>query len=104
MLTADENIVDIQFSVQYKVKDPVAWVFNNSDQVETVRGSAETAMRELVGRSKLDALLAEAVTSWPARPSARSSRWPNATSWAPNCRRDDPVAVRPRPGGGRAIN
>jgi membrane protease subunit HflK len=57
MLTADENIVDVQFSVQYKVKDPVAWVFNNSDQVDTVRGSAETAMRELVGRGKMDALL-----------------------------------------------
>jgi membrane protease subunit HflK len=59
MLTADENIVDVQFSVQYKVKDPVAWVFNNRDQVETVRDSAETAMRELVGRSKMDALLFE---------------------------------------------
>jgi len=59
MLTADENIVDVQFSVQYKVKDPVAWVFNNSDQVETVRDSAETAVRELVGRSKMDALLSE---------------------------------------------
>jgi membrane protease subunit HflK len=59
MLTADENIVDVQFSVQYKVKDPVAWVFNNRDQVDTVRGSAETAMRELVGRSKMDALLFE---------------------------------------------
>jgi membrane protease subunit HflK len=59
MLTADENIVDVQFSVQYKVKDPVAWVFNNSDQVDTVRSSAETAVRELVGRSKLDPLLFE---------------------------------------------
>jgi membrane protease subunit HflK len=57
MLTADENIVDVQFSVQYKVKEPVAWVFNNRDQVETVRDSAETAVRELVGRSKMDALL-----------------------------------------------
>ncbi len=59
MLTADENIVDVQFSVQYRIKDPVAWVFNNSDQVETVRDSAETAVRELVGRSKMDALLLE---------------------------------------------
>jgi membrane protease subunit HflK len=57
MLTADENIVDVQFSVQYKVKDPVAWVFGNRDQVDTVRASAETAMRELIGRSKMDALL-----------------------------------------------
>jgi membrane protease subunit HflK len=59
MLTADENIVDVQFSVQYKIKDPVAWVFNNINQVDTVRGSAETAMRELVGRGKMDALLSE---------------------------------------------
>jgi membrane protease subunit HflK len=57
MLTADENIVDVQFSVQYKIKDPVAWAFNNSDQTETVRDAAETAMRELVGRGKLDGLL-----------------------------------------------
>jgi membrane protease subunit HflK len=59
MLTDDENIVDIQFSVQYKVKDPVAWLFNNSEQVETVRDSAETVMRELVGKSKMDYLLYE---------------------------------------------
>ncbi|ALK98201.1 membrane protein [Massilia sp. WF1] len=59
MLTADENIVDVQFSVQYKIKDPVAWVFNNREQVETVRDAAETVVRELVGRAKMDALLAE---------------------------------------------
>jgi membrane protease subunit HflK len=59
MLTADENIVDLQFSVQYKVKDPVAWVFNNREPVDTVRGAAETAVRELVGRSTMDALLFE---------------------------------------------
>jgi membrane protease subunit HflK len=59
MLTADENIVDIQFSVQYKITDPVAWVFNNREQVETVRDAAETAVRELVGRHKMDALLSE---------------------------------------------
>jgi len=59
MLTADENIVDVQLSVQYKVVDPVAWVFNNRDPVETVRDAAETAARELVGRGKMDALLAE---------------------------------------------
>jgi membrane protease subunit HflK len=59
MLTADENIVDVQFSVQYKITDPVAWVFNNREQVETVRDAAETAVRELVGRNKMDALLSE---------------------------------------------
>jgi len=60
MLTGDENIVDVQFSVQYKIKDPVAWLFNNREQVETVRDAAETVVRELVGASKMDALLSPA--------------------------------------------
>lgn len=59
MLTGDENIVDIQYAVQYKIKDPVAWAFNNRDQVETVRDAAETTVRELVGKSKMDALLVD---------------------------------------------
>jgi membrane protease subunit HflK len=57
MLTGDENIIDVQFSVQYKIKDPVAWVFNNRDQVETIRDSAETVVRELVGQNKMDTVL-----------------------------------------------
>ncbi|MFL6674124.1 MAG: FtsH protease activity modulator HflK [Massilia sp.] len=59
MLTDDENIIDIQFAVQYKLKDPVAWVFNNLDQDETVRQIAETAIREVVGKSKMDFVLYE---------------------------------------------
>jgi membrane protease subunit HflK len=57
MLTDDENIVDIQFAVQYKLKDPVAWVFNNRDQDESIRQIAESAVREIVGRSKMDFVL-----------------------------------------------
>jgi membrane protease subunit HflK len=59
MLTDDENIIDIQFAVQYTIKDPVAWLFNNRDRDETVRQVAETAIREVVGRSKMDAVLYE---------------------------------------------
>jgi len=59
MLTADQNIVDVQFSVQYKIKDPVAWLFNNREQVETVRDAAETAVRELVGQNSMDTLLGQ---------------------------------------------
>jgi len=59
MLTGDQNIVDVQFSVQYKITNPVAWVFNNRDQVETVRDAAETVVRELVGKARLDAVLQE---------------------------------------------
>ncbi|MES2740566.1 MAG: FtsH protease activity modulator HflK [Pseudomonadota bacterium] len=59
MLTDDENIIDIQFAVQYKLKDPVAWLFNNRDQEDTLRQVAETSIREIVGRSKMDFVLYE---------------------------------------------
>jgi membrane protease subunit HflK len=59
MLTDDENIIDIQFAVQYTLKDPVAWAYNNRDQEETVHQVAETAIREVVGRSKMDSVLYE---------------------------------------------
>jgi modulator of FtsH protease HflK len=59
MLTGDENIVDVQFSVQYRIKDPVAWAFNNRDQVQTIRASAETVVRELVAQNRMETLLYE---------------------------------------------
>ncbi|HEX8612118.1 MAG TPA: FtsH protease activity modulator HflK [Telluria sp.] len=57
MLTDDENIIDIQFAVQYTLKDPKAWLFNNLETDETVRQVAETAIREVVGKSKMDYVL-----------------------------------------------
>lgn len=59
MLTDDENIIDIQFAVQYRLKDASAWVFSNRDQEETVKQVAETAIREVVGKSKMDFVLYE---------------------------------------------
>ena len=59
MLTDDENIIDIQFAVQYRLKDASAWVFNNRDQEESVKQVAETAIREVVGKSKMDFVLYE---------------------------------------------
>jgi membrane protease subunit HflK len=59
MLTEDQNIVDIQFAVQYKLKDAADWLFNNRDQDETVKQVAETAIREIVGKSKMDFVLYE---------------------------------------------
>jgi membrane protease subunit HflK len=59
MLTDDENIIDIKFAVQYTLKDPVAWLFNNRDQDDSVRQIAETAIREVVGRNKMDFVLYE---------------------------------------------
>jgi membrane protease subunit HflK len=59
MLTDDENIVDIQFAVQYFLKDPAEYLFNNRNPDENVRQAAETAIREVVGRSKMDYVLYE---------------------------------------------
>ncbi|MES2900133.1 MAG: FtsH protease activity modulator HflK [Pseudomonadota bacterium] len=59
MLTDDENIIDIQFAVQYTLSDPVAWLFNNRETSETVRQVAESAIREIVGKSKMDFVLYE---------------------------------------------
>ena len=59
MLTEDENIIDIQFAVQYTLKSASEWLFNNRDQEETVRQVAETSIREVVGKSKMDFVLYE---------------------------------------------
>ena len=59
MLTDDENIVNIQFAVQYILKDPVEYLFNNRHPDEAVVSAAETAVREIVGKSKMDFVLYE---------------------------------------------
>ncbi|WP_197387678.1 FtsH protease activity modulator HflK [Ralstonia pseudosolanacearum] len=63
MLTQDENIVDVRFSVQYNIADPVEYLFyNRTDQrgdEELVTQAAETSVREIVGRNKMDAVLYE---------------------------------------------
>lgn len=59
MLTDDENIVDVQFAVQYTIKDPEAFLFNNRNPEEAVRQAAETAIREVIGRSRMDFVLYE---------------------------------------------
>lgn len=59
MLTDDENIIDIQFAVQYTLKNPVAWITSNTNPEETVMQVAETSIREIVGKSKMDFVLYE---------------------------------------------
>lgn len=54
MLTHDENIVDIQFAVQYKVSNVKDYVFNVRDPDTTLRQVTETAMREVVGKNDMD--------------------------------------------------
>lgn len=59
MLTSDKNIIDMQFAIQYSLKDPAKWVFNYGDQEDTIRQVAESAIREVVGKTRMDALLYE---------------------------------------------
>ncbi len=59
MLTDDENIIDIQFAVQFKLSDAAKWLYNNRDQEEMIRQVAETSIREVVGKSKMDFVLYE---------------------------------------------
>ncbi|HKC44278.1 MAG TPA: FtsH protease activity modulator HflK, partial [Burkholderiales bacterium] len=59
MLTDDENIVDIQFAVQYTIKDPEDYLFNVRRPDETVLQVAESAFREIVGKSSMDFVLYE---------------------------------------------
>jgi membrane protease subunit HflK len=59
MLTDDENIVDLQFAVQFVVTDARAWLFNNRRPEEVAMQTAEASMREIIGKSKMDAILYE---------------------------------------------
>ena len=59
MLTGDENIIDLQFAVQYNLKSVEDFLFNNRSVESSVRGAAETAIREVVGKSDMDFVLYE---------------------------------------------
>ena len=57
MLTNDLNIVNIQFAVQYLLKNEQEYLFNNRNPDEAVKQAAETAIREMVGKSNIDDVL-----------------------------------------------
>uniref|UniRef100_UPI004047C7CE FtsH protease activity modulator HflK n=1 Tax=Polynucleobacter sp. TaxID=2029855 RepID=UPI004047C7CE len=59
MLTEDENIIDVRFAVQYRLKDATDYLFNDRDPDAAVVLAAETAVREIVARSKMDTVLYE---------------------------------------------
>ena len=63
MLTGDENIVNIDFSVFWLIKDAGKFLFKIQSPVETVKAAAETAMREVVAKSRLQPILTEGRSS-----------------------------------------
>ena len=59
MLTADENIVEVKFAVQYRLSDARAYLFESKDPAAAVVQAAEAAVREVVGKMTMDAALSE---------------------------------------------
>ncbi|MFP4392015.1 MAG: FtsH protease activity modulator HflK [Desulfohalobiaceae bacterium] len=60
MLTGDENIVDVRFIVQYRIKEAKNYLFNISSPEKTVKDAAEAAMRDVVGKNKINPILTTA--------------------------------------------
>jgi membrane protease subunit HflK len=67
MLTDDENIVDVQFAIQYTLKSPEDFLFNNRNPEDNVLQAAETSIREVVGKSKMDFVLNQGRSEVAAR-------------------------------------
>ena len=67
MLTDDENIVDVQFAIQYTLKGPEDYLFNNRNPDDNVLQAAETSIREIVGKSKMDFVLNQGRSEIAAR-------------------------------------
>jgi membrane protease subunit HflK len=59
MLTQDENIVDLTLTIQYKVQDPADYRFQDWNPDQTIKDATETALREVIGKSRLDTIITE---------------------------------------------
>ncbi|WP_298932229.1 FtsH protease activity modulator HflK, partial [uncultured Ramlibacter sp.] len=59
MLTEDENVVEIKFAVQYRLSDARAWLFESKNPQDAITQAAETAVREVIGKMKMDNALGE---------------------------------------------
>jgi membrane protease subunit HflK len=59
MLTGDENIVDINYSVFWTIKDASKYLFNIQEPIGTIKAVAETAMREIIARKKIQVVLTQ---------------------------------------------
>ncbi len=59
MLTQDENIVDVEVAVQWQISDPADFIFNVLNPDETLRQVAESSVRRVIGKNKLDFVLTE---------------------------------------------
>ncbi len=67
MLTRDENIVDIELTIQYRIQDAADYLFQDSNPEKTIRDATETAVRETIGQSDLDFIMTEGRSSIAGR-------------------------------------
>ncbi|MBO4440306.1 MAG: FtsH protease activity modulator HflK [Spirochaetaceae bacterium] len=59
MLTGDLNIVDVEWSIQYRIVDPVAWLFNVQERKQTIRDISQSVVNTLVGDRAFDTMESE---------------------------------------------
>ena len=59
MLTGDLNIVDVEWSIQYRIVDPVAWLFNVQERKQTIRDISQSVINTLVGDRAFDTMESE---------------------------------------------
>ena len=57
MLTGDENIVAVEFIVQYRIKDPMQYLFNIRNPDDTIKAASEASIREVIGKNRIDEVL-----------------------------------------------
>ncbi len=67
MLTSDENIVEISLSVQYKISDANAYLFNVNNPDKVLKEALISSIREVVGASNVDYVLTDGRAEWPAK-------------------------------------
>jgi len=78
MLTSDENIVDIELTVQSKIQDAADYLFQDQNPEKTMRDATETAVRETIGKSNLDFILTEGRSAIASRIQSRAQELINA--------------------------
>ncbi len=74
MLTKDENIIDVELTVQSKILDPADYLFQDRNPQKTIQDATETAVRETIGKSGLDFILTEGRSSIAADIKERAQR------------------------------
>ncbi|MCF6354255.1 MAG: FtsH protease activity modulator HflK [Candidatus Polarisedimenticolaceae bacterium] len=74
MLTKDENIIDVELTVQSKIQDPADYLFQDRNPQKTIQDATETAVRETIGKSGLDFILTEGRSSIAADIKERAQR------------------------------